>query len=196
MYLPYLRGKQNELLALRELAMLPLIGSKISPIIEPIKKDLKGVETALKALSPAGIDLQLILNPEYGDLKRNYQPVQDSLTRFFELGLTNVIPTYLIATERDYAFFRANSAANGHLESGYSLIILNQINSATELRAIANDSNLKFNLIQVNHLVSLARGFSVSSLGFLADRFVKKRRNVDYLDSEDEIYSSDCFYYK
>lgn len=37
MYLPYLRGRQNELLALKELVNNDLIGDKIIPIIEPIK---------------------------------------------------------------------------------------------------------------------------------------------------------------
>ena len=37
MYYPYLRGKQNELFAIRELLEKGLIGDCIQPIIEPIK---------------------------------------------------------------------------------------------------------------------------------------------------------------
>ena len=37
MYFPYLRGRQFELIALRELLEDDLIGNKIVPIIEPIK---------------------------------------------------------------------------------------------------------------------------------------------------------------
>ena len=37
MYFPYLRGRQFELIALRELLENDLIGDKIIPIIEPIK---------------------------------------------------------------------------------------------------------------------------------------------------------------
>lgn len=37
MYYPYLRGKQNELFAIKELLEKGLIGDCIQPIIEPIK---------------------------------------------------------------------------------------------------------------------------------------------------------------
>lgn len=39
MYFPYLRGKQSEMLAIRELIEKNLIGDKIIPVIEPIKFD-------------------------------------------------------------------------------------------------------------------------------------------------------------
>jgi len=196
MYLPFLRGKQFELLALRELASLPLIGSKISPIIEPVKKDLKSVETAIKVLSQVNVEIQLIVNPENGELKKSYVPIFESITRLRSLGFQNIVPTYLIANERDYTFFKSTAQEHNHLDSGYSLILLNQISNITELKAIANSSNLKVNLIHVNHLISLRRGFPLGSLGFLSDPFNRQKRNVDYLDSEDEIYSSDCFYYQ
>jgi len=196
MYLPFLRGKQFELLALRELAGLPLIGSKISPIIEPVKKDLKSVETAIKVLSQVDVNMHVVVNPEHGELKKSYDPIFDAISRLNALGYNNIVPTYLIATEKDYAFFKISVETHGHLDSGYSLVLLNQISDAAELKNIVNNSNIKYNLIHVNHLISLRRGFSTDSLGFLSDPFVRQKRNVDYFDAEDEIFSSDCFYYR
>ena len=37
MYYPYLRGRQYELIALRELLDKDLIGDKIIPLVEPVK---------------------------------------------------------------------------------------------------------------------------------------------------------------
>ena len=37
MYFPYLRGRQFELIALRELVELDLIGENVIPVVEPIK---------------------------------------------------------------------------------------------------------------------------------------------------------------
>ncbi len=37
MYFPYFRGRQYELIALRELAQKKLIGSLIIPVVEPVK---------------------------------------------------------------------------------------------------------------------------------------------------------------
>lgn len=195
MYLPFLRGKQFELLALRELAALPLDFSKISPIIEPVKKDLKSIETAIKAMSQIGVSVQLVVNPEQGELKRNYDPIFESIERLNAFGFNNIVPAYLIGNERDFQFFNSSAATKGYLNSGYSLIHLNQIASGAALRTIANNSNLKFNVIHVNHLIALRRGYPPNSLAFLSDPFVKQKRNVDYEDSEDEIFSSDCFFY-
>ncbi|RYE24666.1 MAG: hypothetical protein EOP45_05570 [Sphingobacteriaceae bacterium] len=195
MYLPFLRGKQFELLALRELASLPLIDSKISPIIEPVKKDLKSIETAIKALSLIQVLVNLIVNPEQGELKKNYDPIFESIERLNALGYNNIIPTYLIGNERDFQFFKKTANSKNHLDTGYSLIHLNQIPSETELKTIATNSNLKFNIIHVNHLIALRRGYPPASMAFLSDPFLKQKRNVDYEDSEDEIFSSDCFFY-
>jgi len=37
MYFPYLRGRQYELLALKELAKAGLVGKSVIPVIEPVK---------------------------------------------------------------------------------------------------------------------------------------------------------------
>ena len=39
MYFPYLRGRQYELLALKELAQKELISNLIIPVVEPIKNN-------------------------------------------------------------------------------------------------------------------------------------------------------------
>ncbi|MGV3600030.1 MAG: sce7725 family protein [Dyadobacter fermentans] len=196
MYLPFLRGKQFELLALRELTTLPLMATKITPIIEPVKKDLKSVETAIRTLSTYGINVLLIVNPEQGDLKKDYVLIEQSIDRLRKSGLDNIVPTYIIGNERDFTFFSADAKSRDYLRTGYALVHLNQISKAAELKAITASSNLTYNIIHVNHLIALRRGFPTSSLAILSDPFVKQKRNVDYEESEDEIFSSDYFYYK
>lgn len=195
MYLPYLRGKQFELLALRELVSLPLLSSKISPIIEPVKKDLKSIETAIKALSTIELPVQLIVNPEHGDLKNNRTPIFEAIDRLTDAGFKNVIPTYLMGNEKDFIFFNATALQKGYLQTGYSLVHLSQIPSSAALKTAIKGTDLRFNIIHVNHLIALRRGFNNGSLGFLSDPFVKQKRNADYENLEDEIFSSDYFYY-
>ena len=196
MYLPFLRGKQFELLALRELTTLPLVATKVTPIIEPVKKDLKSVETAIRTLSTYGINVLLIVNPEQGDLKKDYVLIEQSIDRLRKSGLDNIVPTYIIGNERDFTFFSADAKSRDYLTTGYALVHLNQISKAAELKAITVSSSLRYNIIHVNHLIALRRGFPAPSLAFLSDPFVKQKRNVDYEESEDEIFSSDYFYYK
>lgn len=66
MYYPYFRGKQFELVALRENAKT-LANAGFVPIIEPVKTSLNGLKRALDSISEANGRAILIANPEYGD---------------------------------------------------------------------------------------------------------------------------------
>ncbi|WP_271950356.1 sce7725 family protein [Ruegeria faecimaris] len=66
MYHPYFRGKQFELIAIRETAKL-MAGSKFVPIIEPVKVQLKGLVRALDAICDAGGSAVVVVNPGHGD---------------------------------------------------------------------------------------------------------------------------------
>ena len=61
MYYPILRGKLNELLALRELAQLEL--QKFIPVIEPVKNDIKALVKTIQTLNSNAIEPYIIINP-------------------------------------------------------------------------------------------------------------------------------------
>lgn len=79
MYYPYFRGKQFELLALRECASV-LATASFVPIIEPVRESLSGLERALEAITEAGGRAIVIVNPRHGDHKSN----GDSISAFLE----------------------------------------------------------------------------------------------------------------
>lgn len=64
MYYPILRGKLNELLALRELAQLEL--KKFIPVIEPVKNDIKALVKTIQTLNSNAIEPYIIINPTIG----------------------------------------------------------------------------------------------------------------------------------
>ncbi len=66
MYHPYFRGKQFELIAVRETADL-LAQSNFVPIIEPVREALRGLQRALKAVGEAKGKAVVIVNPYHGD---------------------------------------------------------------------------------------------------------------------------------
>jgi len=66
MYYPYFRGKQFELMAIRELASVMATAGFV-PIIEPVRQSLGGLERALTAITNAGGRAIVIVNPVYGD---------------------------------------------------------------------------------------------------------------------------------
>ncbi|QMV67109.1 sce7725 family protein [Sphingobacterium paramultivorum] len=124
MYFPYLRGKQFELIALRELVGLPLNPERIIPIIEPVKKNVSSLKTALKALSGANIRVQLVVNNEHGELKGDSESIFTLIEELKDLGVTSVIPTYLIKTDRDSAFAQESIMQRGFSDSGYALVVV------------------------------------------------------------------------
>src|SRR5476651_587050 len=71
MYFPYLRCKQFELLALRELCKDLGQSQKISPILEPVKRSVSTLERAMDALIAYNVNFTIIINPIVGDFSDN-----------------------------------------------------------------------------------------------------------------------------
>lgn len=67
MYYPYFRGKQYELITIRENAAL-IACNNIVPIIEPVRSSFSGLRRAVAALQEAGASFILVVNPQVGDL--------------------------------------------------------------------------------------------------------------------------------
>ena len=70
MYYPYFRGKQYELIAVRETADI-MKESNFVPIIEPVKESLGGLSKTLSAVAEVRGKAVVIVNPSYGDYSRN-----------------------------------------------------------------------------------------------------------------------------
>lgn len=66
MYFPYFRGKQYELITVRENAA-KLQAAGFTPIIEPVKESLGGLEKALNAICDVDGAAVVIVNPYHGD---------------------------------------------------------------------------------------------------------------------------------
>jgi hypothetical protein len=66
MYHPYFRGKQYELITVREMAPV-FKNAGFCPIIEPVKESLNGLQKALEAIVRAKASAVVVINPEHGD---------------------------------------------------------------------------------------------------------------------------------
>lgn len=66
MYHPYFRGKQFELITVRETAGV-MAKAGFVPIIEPVKETLNGLDRALKAVCEAKGQAIIVVNPYHGD---------------------------------------------------------------------------------------------------------------------------------
>lgn len=83
MYYPYFRGKQYELITIRETAPL-LSSSGFVPIIEPVREALGGLDKALKAVCEAKGHAIVIVNPYHGDHRENGIGITDLLQNYSE----------------------------------------------------------------------------------------------------------------
>ena len=76
MYFPYLRGRQFELIALRELLEGKRISEKVIPIIEPVKPSstlLKTLETFVKN----DREIAVVFNPTVGDFAKKLKEMRE-----------------------------------------------------------------------------------------------------------------------
>ncbi|MDN3236071.1 sce7725 family protein [Pseudomonas sp. WAC2] len=75
MYYPYFRGKQFDLLAIKESAQL-FAKNNFTPIIEPVRESLNGLKRSIEALTNEGASAVLIVNPLYGDHTEKAEAIQ------------------------------------------------------------------------------------------------------------------------
>ncbi|MEA3544439.1 MAG: sce7725 family protein [Thermodesulfobacteriota bacterium] len=78
MYYPYFRGKQYELITIRENAKL-MSQANIIPIIEPVKRSLSGLRRALEALVAQKAQFVLVMNPVHGEINEGAEELQSEI---------------------------------------------------------------------------------------------------------------------
>lgn len=195
MYFPYLRGKQYELLALRDLVSLPLDKDKIIPIVEPVKS-LKSVTTALEMLKPIDVRIQLLVNPMYGDFVNKSDEVIKFIEESASRGQDNIIPTFLVNDDKDVDFIIKACDENGFNNTDYSLVHLSPTRNLDQLAAYCNGTNCLYNIFHINQVFALRRKFNQVTHAILGDYFDKQRVNADYARDIDKAFSSDCFFFQ
>lgn len=193
MYFPYLRGKQFELLALRDFASRNPNNKKIIPIIEPVKQQYGGINTAITILQENNLHFAIVLNPKDGDFKHPNID-NDILNNLVSLNRDLWIPAYIYKQNPSVLF--------NHIRKNN----LNQVMIILPSGADVNDDGL-INFLQDDSISYIVNGRNgnrstrarLLRLGkrliSLEDKFNNKVRNADYIDSDDEFFSDDFAYY-
>lgn len=181
MYFPYLRGRQFELLALRELAENDLITKSIIPIIEPVKPSATLLKT-LSVFNKKGLNLIFIKNPavgyylsEMGLDKDRDLPMYKSL--FEEINNPNILKAVL---------FDNNSKCNPNNINDVSIAIVPEVDLVDEYLALFKSRRLSYTLIKNKRGL---RRLSIAGKVVLEDNFVRQVRNSDYQENPDEFFS-------
>jgi len=192
MYYPFLRARQFELIALRELATEGATQGVIVPILEPVKETHNNLNLAHKVFQEKGQSAYLVVNPKFGELagdgsfyieylatlnyevflpafhyRNNAEYIKQNIEQF---GLTNC----MLICENDIEGDDINFKSIAELDA-VSLITVNDPGKNRSLN---------------RYIRGLQKGFIR-----LDDLFEKKDRNSDFLDVTEHRFSEEHIHY-
>lgn len=198
MYFPYLRGKQFELLALREsLDLLVENRHKISPIIEPVKKATASLERCLRDLASRNVNFNIILNPSVGELEKDvHADCIAGCLRAALAGYENYQLAFLIDGESSWS--RIEGIMEG-IDFDYGGITLLHSYEFRDIntRLSSFPSSIKYNFINYGTTSRrYHRNFPDGTKVSLDDYFKAKDKKSDYSKLEDELYSEEYKFFK
>lgn len=97
MYFPYLRGRQNELLCLRELLEANRLYNTIIPVIEPVRCNSTFFTTIIKFIE-ADRKIIIIKNPKVSKFRSDYEEMKKKIDKETDLDkkdkLQSTLETY------------------------------------------------------------------------------------------------------
>lgn len=195
MYYPYLRAKQYELLAIKEFANQLENDRKIFPIIEPVKKTFSSLNKTMKILVEKSFPFAFILNPQVGEIVGKTALIENSIPE--EIKKCDLFyPTYIVHTAASY------SAIENHItEKSYRnvILILNGVEDIDNQDFINLYSNKNIRTIiidQENRTLKRRLLSSGKAVILLKDNFKAQKRNSDYLNQCDELFSEEHSFFE
>lgn len=188
MYFPYLRGRQFELIALRELVEKGALSSKIVPIIEPVKLSSSLVKT-IETYGAKGKQIAIIINPKVGNFnsdarEENNQKLKERLSASLKENNNILFMNLLRSNSKPEKFIERHADNMG--------TICDNKDAIPVYEAYFAGTNVKYNLIPDE---SGFRRKIRKNRVLLEDKFNKLDRNNDYIEVDDEPFSEDHLYY-
>ena len=191
MYFPILRGRQFELLALRELVEQGSLSEKVIPVIEPVKASTTYTKT-VDAFINANRKIAIILNPKVGNLVKDLSKDSNSSIkqRIIEQSKNDlVIPVCYVDRSLQQCVL---SASERDIPINEMILICNNPDSIEYYETIIGDEKPLFNLIPDKG--DFRRRIRPNRV-ICEDHFPKQTRNIDYSHIETEFFSGDHLFY-
>jgi hypothetical protein len=195
MYFPYLRCKQFELLALRELSQRIGSSEKMSPVLEPVKRAPVTLEKGLDALTAFNVNFNLIINPSVGELSQNHGPIITLINnKLSDYGNYQIGVVINQSTDLDQIDFLL-----GEIQSPVPLTLIHTArpNNLETLLDWAEAKDVRYNLYTENIPTRRYRGvITPETRVILEDNFNARPKNADYLLLPDEFFSDEHLYFE
>lgn len=191
MYFPYLRGRQFELIALRELLEEKRINEEVIPIIEPIKPSATLLKT-LETFVSNNREIAVVLNPAVGDFAKKLKEMRGENSK-----IANELSSLLINNEKIIKSYIMNKRISSQLKMNdmkerFLIINLNR-DCLDSFLEVYDNSLPRFTLIPDERAF---RRVIPDTKVLFEDNFKKQSRNIDYINKPDEFFSDSHLYYQ
>lgn len=196
MYQPYVRGKQFELIGLRELTpeILAQNKEKISPIIEPVR-DSSTLKSTIKEFIEHEINFTIIINPQLGtftDSAEILNVIETSVGEYrnFQIGII-----FHHGIDHQATVDLLDTCSKPH--PSLSIIHNCTFDNIADVMKHYNNYDIKYNVINMS-LTNRRyyRNFDTDTRVELDDYFKSKDRNADYLSVSESEFSDEHLYYE
>lgn len=193
MYLPFVRSKQFELLALKEMAGRFSESGQISPIIEPVRERGDALVRCLDELARFGVPVTVVVNPSVGELAKSrddYVQVLDLLAKRQDHGATRL--GVLVQASTDVAGILEAKTRAG-LDDLPVDLIHDEFAGEKGLHDLVSESS--YQIMAAKDVVRRYRPALPGAHVKLTERFTKRRTNLDYVGVEPTLFTDDNIYY-
>ncbi len=203
MYYPYLRGRHNELACIRELLEEGRLGDFVVPIIEPVRFS-KVLFDTLQAFNEAGHDIILVQNPKVGSFYSEYETAvaqaeneeddkkrknnRDKIQRYMQIFSDERITKAYINDGKVYQSVLAGKLDADNVfiinldKDGYDFYLNGMGGVSVGMTFIPQNEDFR-DIVSGNVVV-------------LEDGFIKEKRNKDYIEKEDQMFSMNHLTYR
>lgn len=193
MYFPYLRGRQYELIALRELLDEGILSDCVVPVIEPVRLSPALIKL-MERWTDEGRRLAVIGNPHVGSFAEDMDRAtterdRQRKDRFLDLmGHPSIVPACIVDKARDPSNFKMCFPLRDE-----GLIAILQDRDSIDRYVSEYEHLARFVLIADE---SAYRRRIHRNRVLFDDKFTRQARNADYGLCDDEFFSDDHLYYR
>lgn len=192
MYFPIFRGRQFELLALRECIERDILSRQIIPIVEPVKVSSTYTKT-IDCFINANRSVAIIRNPQVGSWVKDLGKESNLKLReqaVAQLKNENVVSSFYVTPRLSACI---DVAKKNGIPIDSLMLLCNNPEYVDFYENVIGDQRPKYNVIPDKG--DFRRRIRPNRV-MCDDHFPKQTRNIDYSDIETEFFSSDHLYYE